>query len=287
MAICLALAVSCVFLVPPQPVGAVSQAAAASPAAPPRLPQILAFDLPAGVDWGPGPGKIRGFLLGYFQGTSLEPLWVLDVARELTRLEKDGTVKLMLPLSDLPPGVYSARIRIRTASVDSDWSPPSPPFLVPELRKRGRSDSGRGGSRAARPPRPLNLEPSVADAVRPLLPKDADLAEAALGFQKPVQFVSALLAARSLGIPFPDLKAKLFEPSGRIRSLQAALADLRPDRDVTAETRKALEQARRLVANARRSKKEAPESDSGGTGLAQCEVQPVWNLWEHLTGGRA
>ena len=255
MTLCLALAVSSLLLLQlPGPVQGDSQVAAT--ATPPTLPQILAFDLPAGVGGG-ATAKIQGFVVGYFQGDATDPKWVLDVKRELARIKPDGSVRIMLPLSDLPPGTYSARVKIRTVSVDSDWSAPSPLFSVPEIgtrrpRRRAASDAA---SAAAKARRALNLTPALAEAVKPLLPEDADLADATRGFQKPVQFVSAVFAARNLGIAWPELKARIFVTPGKMRSLSSALADLRPDRDASKEARKALDQARRLVRDANRARR--------------------------------
>jgi hypothetical protein len=239
----------------PGPAETASQAPATARPTPPKLPQILAFDLPAGV----GPGaeeKIQGFTVGYFQGDTLNPLWVLDVARELATIKPDKGVRILLPWwSDLPPGTYVARVKIRTVSVDSDWSAPSPSFTVPELpgRRSRRPPRSKSGAAAAKPPPALNLTPAIADAVEPLLPKDINLADATFGFQKPMQFVSAVFAARNLGIAWPELKAKLLVTPGKVRSLTSALADLRPDRDANKEARKALNQARRLVHDANRT----------------------------------
>jgi hypothetical protein len=250
--ICLALAVSCLLLDLTEPAGAFAQPGAGS-ATPtlPKLPQILAFDLPPGGD----AAKIRGFVIGYFQGDAIEPRWVLDVARELARFDEDGSVRILLPLTDLPAGTYAARVKIRTESTVSDWSAPGPPFFLPELPRRPAPRPARSEPAAPKPPRALKLAPAIADAVRPLLPRDVDLADATRGFRKPVHFVSAVFAARNLGIALPDLKAKLFATPGEMRALDSALAELRPDRDANKEARKALEQARRLVRDANRTRR--------------------------------
>ena len=246
MTMCLAFAFSVFLHLLGSGSSGVQGAAGSTTSAAPKLPQILVFDLPRGLGSSGDRTAIRNFVLGYFYADEVEPRWVLDVAPELARIGEDGTARILLPLSDLPPGVYAARVKIRSASTESAWSAPSPPFSVPELRRRSpRRVRGAPKSQA------LNLGPLLLAAVKPLLPEDMDVADAARGFQNPVQFVSALLAARSVGIAFPELKATLLATPGRIGSLRSALATLRPDRDARVEARKALDQARRLVRETR------------------------------------
>lgn len=269
MTIWLALAVSSLLLQFPGPAQGNSQVAATATLTPPPLPQVLAFDLPAGVGAG-AEAKIQRFIVGYFQGDTTDPVWVLDVARESATIKADGSVRILLPWwSDLPSGTYAARVKIRTVSVDSDWSAPSPVFTVPAMlgrpsRRPARSASGAAS--VAKPPPVLNLAPAIADAVGPLLPKDIKLADATLGFQKPMQFVSAVFAARNLEIAWPELKAILLATPGKVRSLTSALADLRPDRDANKEARKALNQARRLIRDANRT---------GRTPAPQMRISPA------------
>lgn len=236
--------------------------AGATAPVPPALPQILIFDLPPSLVTGSGVA-IQTFLVGYFQGEEDEPRWTLVVARDLARIdEAEGTARIFLPVADVPPGLYAARVKIRTGSGESAWSGPSPLFSAPDLRAR------RSRPAAARPKatQDFRLEPALAAAVKNLLPGEVEFADASRGFRNAAQFVSALLAARNTGIAFADLKAALVTAPGRVGSLRAAVAKLRPDRDATQEARRALAQARLLIRETRR--KREPSADSLCAALA-------------------
>ena len=250
--ICFLFAISSFLLSPARLPDAALQEGPAADARQPELPQILAFDLPPDLRSQADVAKIRTFVVGYFQGESVEPRWILEVPPNLTRILADGSVRLLLPLAaDLPAGVYWARLKIRTASADSDWSAPSPRFTLPELVKRKTRSASSASVRAAKAQPPLKLDPSLAAAVSPLLPKGMELAAAAQGFQKPLPFLSALFVSRNLGLDLVEVKRKIFEKPGKTRSLSSVIGELRPDRDAKAEARKALSQAKGLAGDAR------------------------------------
>jgi hypothetical protein len=262
--ICLAFVISSLLLSPAGPQDAAVQDGPAAVAPRPELPQILAFDLPPDLRSERELAKIRSFVVGYFQGESAEPRWMLEVPPNLTRVLADGSVRLLLPLAnDLPAGVYSARLKIRTASADSDWSAPSPSFRLPEFVKR-KARTTASATRAAKKPRPLNLDPALAEAVGPLLPKGMELADAIEGFQKPQHFLGALFVSRNLKLELAAVKEKIFEKPGKTRSLSSVIRELRPDRDARAEARKASSQAKALAGEAGRKRRSAqtkpPES---------------------------
>jgi uncharacterized iron-regulated membrane protein len=75
-----------------------------------------------------------------------------------------------------------------------------------------------------------------------VVPAGMTTEEACAGFKDVGQCAAALHASRNLSIPFADLKTKI--TSGG-RSLGAAIRDLKPDANATAEAMKAEEQANR------------------------------------------
>jgi hypothetical protein len=87
----------------------------------------------------------------------------------------------------------------------------------------------------------------LAARLKPLLPGDMTLAQAADGFKNQGQFIAALHVSQNLNIPFADLKAAMMgtKPAtatvgaAKPESLGKAIHDLKPTADVTAEVHKA------------------------------------------------
>lgn len=84
--------------------------------------------------------------------------------------------------------------------------------------------------------------PELAAKLAPLLPAGSPVAAASAGFKNIGQFVAAVHVAHNLGIPFPQLKARLI--GARPEPLGQAVADLKPGVHADAEVAKALAQAK-------------------------------------------
>lgn len=78
--------------------------------------------------------------------------------------------------------------------------------------------------------------PKLESRLRPLLPENMTVREAAAGFSDQSQFVSAVHVSRNLGIPFTSLKAKIVDEG---MTLGQAIQDLRPEANVWRELTRA------------------------------------------------
>ena len=104
-----------------------------------------------------------------------------------------------------------------------------------------------GSAQAAGPedPDPTAIAPAGTSAAQntrlaALVPAGMSATEACAGFRSTDECAATLHAAQNLGISFTDLKSKV--TGGQ--KLGAAIKELKPDANVTAEVRKAEEQAR-------------------------------------------
>ncbi len=88
-------------------------------------------------------------------------------------------------------------------------------------------DAGLNGNATAATRIQNNAELST--RVRPLLPPGSDLGSAAAGFRNETDFLAALHASRSLGIPFDDVRNKMTGSQGQ--RLDKAIQTLRPELD--------------------------------------------------------
>ena len=108
------------------------------------------------------------------------------------------------------------------------------------------ASSSKGGAVKAGPKTPgelLTQNKKLSDKLSTLLkqqnPPVTDLQAASQGFKMLGEFVAAVHISHNLGIPFDQLKTQA-QTSG---SLSKAIHVLRPDADVKAEVKKAVEQA--------------------------------------------
>lgn len=89
---------------------------------------------------------------------------------------------------------------------------------------RGTAANGGMGAVAS-----MRQNTALASSVQPLLPKGADVTQAAAGFQNTTQFMTTVHAAHNMNIPFDQLKART-TGKGHV-SLDKAARQLRPDLD--------------------------------------------------------
>jgi len=94
------------------------------------------------------------------------------------------------------------------------------------------------GSLAAK----LAKNTQLASKLQALLPPGTNLTAAAAGFKNLGQFVAAVHAAKDLGIPFDQLKAKLTGPGAE--NLGKAITDLKPGIDAKAALKQAEKEAK-------------------------------------------
>ena len=93
----------------------------------------------------------------------------------------------------------------------------------------------------------LQHTPTLASAVMVRLPAGVDLMEVSAGFQDLGQFVAAVNASRTLGIPMRDLKRRMVADR---MPLLLALQDIRPKSNYRAAARRAEEEAAAMMAPA-------------------------------------
>ena len=104
--------------------------------------------------------------------------------------------------------------------------------------------------RTAKPPTLSRVQvalqgaPDLAAAVRVRLPAGADLMEVSAGFQSLDQFVAAVNASRTLGIPMRDLRRRMVADR---MPLLLALQDLRPRSNYRADARRAEDEAAAMI----------------------------------------
>jgi hypothetical protein len=90
----------------------------------------------------------------------------------------------------------------------------------------------------------LQGAPDLAAAVTVRLPAGVDLMEVAAGFQNLDQFVAAVNASRTLGIPMRDLRRRMVADR---MPLLLALQDLRPRSNYRADARRAEDEAAAMI----------------------------------------
>jgi hypothetical protein len=95
-------------------------------------------------------------------------------------------------------------------------------------------------------PASLPSDPKVISKIQSLLPPGMAADQAAFGFRTQIQFVSAVFAARNLGIPFGELKTRLLTQG---MTLDQSIHALRSKVDATAEADRALRQADAELSN--------------------------------------
>jgi hypothetical protein len=83
----------------------------------------------------------------------------------------------------------------------------------------------------------IDAHPRLAARLTPLLPAGMTLDQAAQGFKNQGQFIAALHVSHNLDIPFDTLKTEMTGPNHK--NLGAAIHDLKPTANATAEARKA------------------------------------------------
>jgi hypothetical protein len=97
----------------------------------------------------------------------------------------------------------------------------------------------------------LAFNEKLADKLKTLLPEGTDPHSASKGFGELKEFVAAVRAANNLNVPFSDLKRKM--AGGSAKDLQKAIHELKPDADPKAEIKKASEQAKQDIKEAKQS----------------------------------
>jgi hypothetical protein len=124
------------------------------------------------------------------------------------------------------------------ASQDGDGTVAAPPAAT-QAPSSGPTTSATSSDTTTKRPT-LSLvpprNPKLESRLRPLLPPDMTMRQAAKGFVSQTQFVSAVHVSRNLDIPFGDLKAKIL--NDRL-TLGQAIQVMRPDADVSKELRRA------------------------------------------------
>lgn len=110
---------------------------------------------------------------------------------------------------------------------------------TPPGRAGGPPEAGRG------PMQPIVVNPKLAALLQPLLPKDATVASASVGFRNVGEFVSAVHASHNLDIPFAALKTSVVDNKS---SLGNAIKTLKPTADPVVEAARAEKQAKETIA---------------------------------------
>jgi len=108
--------------------------------------------------------------------------------------------------------------------------------------KQAGTDKARGQSTLATK---IEADSALAARVRPLLPANVSLSDAAAGFKNQGQFIAALHVSQNLHIPFDQLKAKM--TGSESMSLGAAIKSSRPEmseQKANEEAKKAEEEAK-------------------------------------------
>ena len=103
------------------------------------------------------------------------------------------------------------------------------------------ANSGKGSKESSVSDR-LEDNKKLASKLQSLLPAGTDLQQAAQGYKNLGQFVAAVHVSHNLGIPFDQLKAKMFGPPSE--SLGKAIQALNPTANAKEEASKAEKQAK-------------------------------------------
>jgi hypothetical protein len=138
---------------------------------------------------------------------------------------------LKSPLAE--PAGASEQGSDRVATAPSSSSPAAPAAPISKTPgSTATSDTGTRATLSIVPPR----NPKLESRLRPLLPSNMTMQQAAKGFVNQHQFVSAVHVSRNLDIPFALLKSKIVDER---LTLGQAIQVLRPDADVSKELRRA------------------------------------------------
>jgi len=97
----------------------------------------------------------------------------------------------------------------------------------------------------------LIFNDKLADKLKTLLPEGASPRGASKGFVELKEYVATVRAARNMGLPFGELRSKMAD--GSSKELQKAIHKLKPDADAKAEVKKAHEQAKQDIKEAKAS----------------------------------
>jgi hypothetical protein len=115
--------------------------------------------------------------------------------------------------------------------------------------QRPASGSGSGSAAVARASTPASVvpasEPALQKRLKPVLNQGTNMQMAAEGFRSGEEFAIVAHAARNTGTPFVVLKDRVVT---KRMSLVAALRELKPDLDATAEANRARSMARSDIA---------------------------------------
>jgi hypothetical protein len=95
-------------------------------------------------------------------------------------------------------------------------------------------------------PAALPSDPQLVSRIQAMLPPGMAADQAAFGFRTQIQFVSAVLAAKNLEVPFSELKTRLLTNG---MTLDESIHALRPKVDATAEADRALREADAALPN--------------------------------------
>ena len=95
-------------------------------------------------------------------------------------------------------------------------------------------------------PAALPADSKLVAKIQAMLPDGMAADQAAFGFRTQIQFVSAVLAARNLDVPFAELKTRLLSHG---MSLDESIHALRPKADATMEADRALREADAALAS--------------------------------------
>jgi hypothetical protein len=95
-------------------------------------------------------------------------------------------------------------------------------------------------------PAALPSDPHLVSRIQAMLPQGMAADQAAFGFRTQIQFVSAVLAAKNLEVPFSELKTRLLTHG---MTLDESIHALRPKVDATAEADRALREADAALSN--------------------------------------
>lgn len=126
-------------------------------------------------------------------------------------LSLDKTIRALRP--DLDKGTVKQSVRSAQQMARDD-------MRTAKQENRGSQPGGESAAAAQ-----IRMNPALAARVAPMLPDGVSLDQASAGFRSTGQFVAALHASKSLGIPFSELRARMIAGG---ESLGEAIHGVRP-----------------------------------------------------------
>jgi hypothetical protein len=207
-----------------------------------REPRFLEFELPAEFATTAGGKVVTGFRLGFFARGSATPVQTIEIPRDAVQIS-GRTGRIRLP--PFPAGLTNPEIRLQTVfgGETGGWSESTSIAPLGERPASRCVACGRAPACAASPRPPsaprqrrsvtaadIARHPLLADALRAVLPRDADVDASVQGFPNVRMLAVAVVVCRDNKIPFGTLQERVRQDP-RV-PLRRTVAMLRPDLDM-------------------------------------------------------